>query len=171
MTLNAAALVLLASTATAGSWPDDTRSVPPSTAEKAADIKRLLELTGGARMGDQMLDRLFDIQRQAMPDVPAEVWNEAREAFEPRELLDSIAGIWNRHFTHEEILGLIAFYESPLGTHLRELQPQILEESLSAGQEWGRRALENLQEKLRQKGFSTPALGEEDRSRRPPRIS
>ncbi len=137
-------------------WPQEARPVPPSTAEKEADIKRLLELTGGTRIGERMLDRLFETEKRAMPDVPDSVWREARRAFETSELLDLIAAVWDRHFSHDEIRGLIAFYESPLGTRLREMQPVILEESLYAGEEWGRRALEKLQEKLLQKGFPMP---------------
>jgi uncharacterized protein len=145
--------VLFISTATA--WSQEPRPVPPSTAAKEADIRRLLELTGGVRLGEQMLDRLFDAEKRAMPEVPDAVWQEARRAFETKELFELIAAIWDRHFTHEEIQGLIEFYESPLGTRLREMQPVILQESLYAGEEWGRRALERLQEKLLQKGFPT----------------
>lgn len=151
---NLAFVLLLFSTPIA--LADEVRPVPPSTAEKAADIKRLLDLTGGSRLGERMLDRLIENERRAMPDVPDSVWDEARRAFETRDLLELIAGVWDRHFTHDEILGLIAFYESPLGTRLREMQPVILEESLYAGEEWGRRALEKLQEKLLQKGFQMP---------------
>lgn len=151
-----AALVLLASLATAPSWSDEARPAPPATPSKAADIKRLLDLTGGSKLGDRMLDRLFELQRRAMPEVPDDVWGEARRAFETRELLELVADVWDRHFTHEEILGLIAFYESPLGMHLREMQPEILQESLDAGEEWARRGLERLQETLRQKGFPIP---------------
>jgi hypothetical protein len=149
------AVVLLLSTATA--WPQETDANPPSSDAKAADIERLLNLTGGARVGEQMLDRLFEAERRAMPEVPESVWQEARRAFETRELIELIAAIWDRHFTHDEIRGLIAFYESPLGVRLREMQPVILQESLFAGEEWGRRAIERLQEKLLQKGFQAPS--------------
>jgi uncharacterized protein len=149
------AVVLLLSTATA--WPQETDPNPPSSDAKAADIQRLLNLTGGARVGEQMLDRLFEAERRAMPEVPESVWQEARRAFETRELIELIAAIWDRHFTHDEIRGLIAFYESPLGVRLREMQPVILQESLFAGEEWGRRAIERLQEKLLQKGFQAPS--------------
>jgi uncharacterized protein len=149
------AFVLLLSTATA--WSQETTpAVPSGDADKAADIKRLLDLTGGARVGQHMLDRLFEAERRAMPDVPEIVWQEARRAFETRELVELIAAIWDRHFSQDEIRGLIAFYESPLGTRLREMQPVLLQESLFAGEEWGRRALERLEEKLLQKGFQAP---------------
>lgn len=151
---NLAFVLLLFSTSLA--WADEARPIPPSTAEKAADIKRLLELTGGARLGERMLDGLFEAERRAMPDVPDVVWREARRAFETKDLLELITAIWDCHFTHDEIRGLIAFYESPLGTRLRNMQPVILEETLYAGEEWGRRALEKLQEKLLQKGFQMP---------------
>ena len=145
------AFVLFISTATA--WSQEARPAPPSGDAKAADIKRLLDLTGGVRVGERLLDRLFEAERRSMPEVPESVWQEARRAFETNELLELIAAVWDRHFSHDEILGLIAFYESPLGTRLREMQPVMLQESLLAGEEWGRRALERLQEKLLQKGY------------------
>jgi hypothetical protein len=36
------------------------------------------------------------------------------------------------------------------------MQPEILDESLLAGEEWARRGLERLQENLRLKGFPMP---------------
>jgi uncharacterized protein len=145
------AFVLFISTATA--WSQEARPEPASGDAKAADIKHLLDLTGGVRVGERLLDRLFEAQRRSMPEVPEGVWQEARRAFETSELVELIAAVWDRHFSQEEIRGLIEFYESPLGTRLREMQPVILQESLFAGEEWGRRALERLQEKLLQKGF------------------
>jgi hypothetical protein len=143
--------VLFISTATA--WSQEARPAPASGDAKAADIKRLLDLTGGVRVGERLLDRLFEAERRSMPEVPESVWQEARRAFETSELVELIAAVWDRHFTQDEIRELIAFYESPLGKRLREMQPVILQESLFAGEEWGRRALERLQQKLLQKGF------------------
>lgn len=145
------AFVFFISTGTA--WSQEARPAPPSGDAKAADIRRLLDLTGGVRVGERLLDRLFEAERRSMPEVPESVWQEARRAFETSELVELIAAVWDRHFTQDEIRGLIAFYESPLGTRLRQMQPVILQESLFAGEEWGRRALERLQEKLLQKGF------------------
>jgi len=158
MSLNTIApLVLLASLAGAAARTEDAPPAKPSpptaAADKAADIQRLLELTGGARMGEQMMDRMLEIQRRGMPDVPEVVWDEARRALDIGELTELIAAIWDKHFTHDDIRGLIAFYESPIGAKLREMQPMILEESMAAGEAWGRRAMERVQEKLRQKGF------------------
>ena len=145
------AFVFFISTGTA--WSQEARPAPASGDAKAADIRRLLDLTGGVRVGERLLDRLFEAERRSMPEVPESVWQEARRAFETSELVELIAAVWDRHFTQDEIRGLIAFYESPLGTRLRQMQPVILQESLFAGEEWGRRALERLQEKLLQKGF------------------
>ena len=145
------AFVFFISTGTA--WSQEARPAPASGDAKAADIRRLLDLTGGVRVGERLLDRLFEAERRSMPEVPESVWQEARRAFETSELVELIAAVWDRHFTQDEIRELIAFYESPLGKRLREMQPVILQESLFAGEEWGRRALERLQQKLLQKGF------------------
>jgi uncharacterized protein len=149
--------LFLSVAAVAARAEDGARPAPAAPATdpaKAADIQRLLEVTGSAQMGEQMLDRLLEIPRRATPQAPTEVWQELRQAMETRELMEIVAGIWDKHFTHEDIKGLIAFYESPLGVRLLEKQPLVLQESMQAGEAWGRRAMEKVQEKLRQKGFT-----------------
>jgi len=63
-----------------------------------------------------------------------------------------ITPIYHRHFTHDEIKGLIAFYQTDLGSKTIRVMPALLQESMSAGQQWGqtlapeirRRVLERL---------------------------
>lgn len=135
------------------------RSAPAATAQDAgsvaknADIRRLLTLTGATAMGEQVLDQMMLLQQRNNPDVPAEIWKELRGSLDAGELGELIAGVWDRHFTHEDIKGLIAFYESPLGARLLAAQPLIVQESMIAGEAWGRRSAEKVFERLRQKGY------------------
>jgi hypothetical protein len=140
-----------------GSRPGAARPAPAGrdagSAAKDADIRRLLELTGATAMGEQVLDQMMTLQQRNNPDVPAEIWKELRNSLDAGELGDLIAGVWDRHFTHDDIKGLIAFYESPLGARLLAAQPLIVQESMIAGEAWGRRSAEKVFERLRQKGY------------------
>jgi len=41
------------------------------------------------------------------------------------------------HLSHEDIKGLIAFSESPLGQRITAAQPKIMAETTAAGMKWG----------------------------------
>jgi hypothetical protein len=78
-------------------------------------------------------------QRAMAPQLPAEFWTrfESRIVQDAPQLLDSIAVLYARTFTHEELENLFAFYRSPVGQRLREVQPVIVTESTAIGQRWG----------------------------------
>ena len=44
------------------------------------------------------------------------------------EMLDDMAGIYQRHFTREDVNAYIAFYSTPAGQHLLQLTPVIVQE-------------------------------------------
>ena len=48
------------------------------------------------------------------------------------------------------------FYESPLGKHLSEVQPLILQESMQAGQTWGAAIGREVGESLSRSGVKPP---------------
>jgi hypothetical protein len=138
-----------------------TRSAPlagePASFSKTEDIRRMLALTGSAELGKQVLDNLMAMQKRLRPQVPDEVWAEIRNGFDDEEMLATVSTIYDRHLSHEDIRGLIAFYESPLGTRLRGELPAILQESMTAGEAWGAKVGERMLEKLRQKGYGAIA--------------
>lgn len=118
---------------------------------KEQDIRRLLELTGSADLGDQVLNSLISNFKTNLPDVPDEFWTEFRGKYNGDDLVELVIPIYDRHFTHEDIKGLIVFYESPLGQKITSKLPVISQESMAVGQEWGeqiaREAITTLQER------------------------
>src|SRR5579859_6882897 len=77
--------------------------------------------------------------------------DESKDGF-----MKGLADVYAKHFTADEIRGLIAFYETPLGQRVLEEQPKITLESMPIGSGWGRRAGERAVERLRQKGYKVP---------------
>lgn len=146
-------LCTLLNPATAGAADDTVPSdIPP---QKEADIQKLLAMTDSLDMGQQVVDRLLAIQQGAQSAVPQEVWDEIRAELDMTRIQPVIVAIWDRHFSHDDIRGLIEFYESPLGRKLVETQPAVMQESMAAGELWARQVLQRIQEKLARKGYAT----------------
>lgn len=124
---------------------------PPGSKEVA--IRQLLETTGGARMGLQVLDNLIATFKRTSPAVPEDFWTELRSEFRASDLVDLCVPIYDRHLSEEEVRGILAFYETPSGKRLLEVQPLIVQESMQAGQEWGRALSQRVINKLKDKGY------------------
>lgn len=56
---------------------------------------------------------------------------------DPKQMLDLAVPVYDRYYSHEEIKGLIAFYESPLGQKTVSVLPKITGELQDLGRTWG----------------------------------
>jgi len=110
-------------------------------AARLAAARRVLEASGTADAMVAAIRANLPAQRAASPQLPAEFWTrfEARIVQDAPQLVDSIAVLYARTFTPEELEGLATFYTSPIGRRLRALQPTIVTESSAIGQRWGMR--------------------------------
>ncbi|HEV8382960.1 MAG TPA: DUF2059 domain-containing protein [Gemmatimonadales bacterium] len=112
----------------------------PSPARLAA-AHRVLDASGSIETMIAAMRANLPAQRLVNPQIPAEFWSrvEAKLVEAAPELMDSIAVLYARRFTQEELEAMVAFYQSPVGRHLRELQPGLVTESAALGQRWGMR--------------------------------
>ena len=145
--------LLLATLSTSAAAQAETAPAADSAGKMAA-ISRLLDATGAVQMGKQIIDQTFALQQQSNPDVPADVWVEVRSELSLEDFRPTMIEIYDRHFTAAEIDGLLAFYESDLGQRLIAKQPEILQESMSAGQIWAGEVQAQLLASLRSKGYA-----------------
>jgi hypothetical protein len=156
-----------------GACAAQARPAPRSSATSALgakhrDTERLMELVGTRRILRDLFDQDIDAQitamRRARPDVPDQFWRDFEEEFKsqasPDELMKAILPIYDKHFTHQEIRQLIAFYQSPLGRKISTTLPEIQRESIEAGRAWGERLGDRMHARLKQrlaeKGYSAP---------------
>lgn len=136
-------------------------------APKDRDIARLIELTGGTAIAQQMFGVVINQQttllKQRHPGIPDNemrvVEEVAKEVFSERtpELTEAMAAIYDAHFSHAEVIDIIAFYESDTGKKALRLMPQILQESMAWGTRWGadigEEVMRRSRERLKRKGF------------------
>jgi len=130
------------------------QQAPPTPSDaKAKDIRRLLEVTGSGQLGLQIIDSLLDTQKKALPGVPEGFWQEFRASLKAEEFVELGVPIYDKYLSHQEIRGLLDFYQSPLGRKILEVQPLILQDSMAAGQRWGEGLAKKILERLREKGY------------------
>jgi hypothetical protein len=120
-------------------------------AAKRRDIRRLLELTGSAQLGQQILGQMIATFKKTSPYVPESFWNEMTKELDSKAMIDLIVPIYEKHLTHEDVKGLVAFYESPLGRKMTAVLPVIAQESMQAGQQWGMDVARRVQQRLEQR--------------------
>ena len=140
----ALALVLAISPAHAGKKkappPPPVPEAPAAPAVDPAfevDIRALLKATGAGSMGVQMMDQMITSLKPMAPQLPGAFWDDVRAEFNADELVNLVVPIYAKHLTHEDVKGLISFYESPVGRKMIAVQPVLMAESMEVGQAWG----------------------------------
>jgi hypothetical protein len=109
---------------------------------KTEDIKELMELMDAEKTIDAMMDNMIPIFRQqATMLLKSEEGQEAMEDFMDfmlakvkevsKGMLDDMIPIYDKHFTHDEIKGLQAFYATPLGKKLLDKTPELSQEIMN----------------------------------------
>ena len=120
---------------------------------KRVDIQRLMTLTGAGDMGIQTMKQMITIYKQNNTGVPDKFWDDFMAEVNAEELVEMCVPSYEKHFTHDEIKGLIAFFETDLGKKMIEKQPLIMQECMEAGQKWGMKIGEQVAKKLKEEGY------------------
>jgi len=128
--------------------------------DKEADIRSLMELVGARDMVQDGINTSTEQYREKLlATVPN---NEKGQAFvnafvdayqkkvDVDQVSDQLVGVYDRHFTDDEIKGLLQFYGSPLGQKVAAEMPKISREiqtqSRTAGAKAAKEALQALKE-------------------------
>jgi hypothetical protein len=117
-------------------------------AAKQQDIRKLMELTGAAKVGQQIAAQMIPMFKQSNPQVPQKFWDDVMKEFDTKSMIDLVVPIYDKHLTHDDVKGLIAFYQSPLGRKMTSVMPQIAQESMQVGQQWGMQIAQRVQKRL-----------------------
>ncbi|MDT8386626.1 MAG: DUF2059 domain-containing protein [Thiogranum sp.] len=59
--------------------------------------------------------------------------------------------LYDKHYTHEDIKGLVQFYKTELGQKTIKLMPVLMQESMAVGQQWGRALGPEIQRRIIQR--------------------
>jgi hypothetical protein len=146
----------------------------PMDPVKDADIRSLMELLGvrdalqeaTAKSTEQYRDSLLatvpDNDRgQAFINA---FMDSYQKKFNPDDMTDGLVAIYDKHFTEDEIKGLLLFYGSPLGQKYAAEMPKVSAESNSAGRATSLRVARDVMQDLRKQ---YPGVGAQARLTKP----
>jgi hypothetical protein len=114
-----------------------------------ASVRELLDLTGAGSIGVQVMQQMLPGLKNLAPELPEAFWDGFMKEANPDELVNLVVPIYQKHFSEEEIAELLRFYRSPTGMKVTETLPQVMQESMLAGQEWGQRLAVKVMERAR----------------------
>lgn len=151
------ALLLSCAAAAQTSQAANSPSVPTQAdkdqAEKRAEIRQLIVLTGAANVSADALRQIIAPLRAGFPQVPDEFWDTFTKEVRSDELIDLVVPIYDKYYTRGEIHELTAFYQSPVGQKTIKVLPKLSADAIDAGQEWGRTVADRAMRKLHDKGY------------------
>lgn len=120
-------------------------------AAKRADVLKLLEVNGVRKLMASQVDTMMKgfISQAMLPPEGAEAMKQVfAENFD--KLIELCVQPYMDHLSHEDIKGLIAFSESPLGQRMAAAQPKIMAETTAAGMKWGQQLQPILMQRMQE---------------------
>lgn len=126
--------------------------------DKAAyreSFKKMMIANGSEQTFKTVIDQMINNYKLERPEVKQELWDGLGESFQKigiEELLDLLLPVYQKHLSLEDINNMTAFYQTPTGKRFAEKTPAITQESMQAGQVWGRKIGEEFAKKLAEKG-------------------
>jgi hypothetical protein len=91
--------------------------------------------------------------QEVFPDIPNTFWKKFMEKINTDELLNACIPIYNKYYTHDEVKQLIAFYETPIGKKLVEVNSLMAQETAQIGQQYGERIGQEIIIELINEGY------------------
>jgi hypothetical protein len=136
-----------------------------------ADIEKLQEVTGSAALGTQLVrlvsGQMLDNLKKTRPETPERALEITKEVIEvefskaftgPDGLNSKLVAVYAKHFTPDEVRGLLNFYSTDLGKKMIAEMPLLVQEGAAAGQEWASanvvRIGQIIQARLKAEGFT-----------------
>jgi hypothetical protein len=115
--------------------------------EKAADIRKLLDLVGVRDLVAQSFGGTTEQIRPLVTNsLPPGAYREKlvdlffakfQSKIDMDQFLNLAVPIYDKYFTHDEIKALNVFYQTPLGQKSITVLPKLTGELQTAGQKWG----------------------------------
>jgi uncharacterized protein len=138
-------LIVTAVTAAAGQAPSDGE-------RRKGLARKLVNTTGGARLGTRLIQATVAQLKETYPTLPDAVWQEHLAEVRTDDIVELVVPRHANYFTAEEMERRQAFYDTPIGRKLLEVQPSILLEAMTVGRQWSEGITRRMLERLKQRG-------------------
>ncbi|SFE69452.1 hypothetical protein SAMN02799615_01547 [Dyella marensis] len=127
---------------------------PASAATQPSEeqVRQLMEVVGVGKMLSQMNNQAVTVMQQSLPCIPASYWQGYMDANGTQQFIGRLVPIYQRHFSADEIDGMLKFYRSPLGQKVITEMPTTMGEANQAGLQWSKERSDQMIAELKQKG-------------------
>ncbi len=120
-------------------------SIGNAQAETRSDyhqtLAKMFSVSGSEETYETVIDQMITMfNTDSNSEIPSEFWEEFAIEMKKNsleELTTMLVPVYQKYLTIEDLNGLIKFYESPLGSKFAKHSPQITQEAMLIGQEWG----------------------------------
>lgn len=121
----------------------------PARAEVPTEqsILTLMQATDVGNLGDEIVNEMLPELQRMLPNAPDRFWEDVRSSINADHLIKQIIPIYQKYLTAEDVAAINAFYQTPAGQKLVEVQGVIMEESYQIGEDWGRQVVEEVMRK------------------------
>jgi hypothetical protein len=120
---------------------------------KIEKIKNLLEMTGSGKLGVQVANNMISVYQKSYNMVDKKFWDDFIKEIKAEDLVNLIIPIYDKYYTEDDIDQLTSFYNTPTGKKMIETLPIVTQESMTAGQAWGKLIGEKVIQQLTEKGY------------------
>jgi len=128
---------------------------------KVAEIRKMLELTGIAKMLQPMVGQLLNAYKLRNTDISDEFWDNYEKQIDYQSLEEKMIPLYDKYYTLDDLKAVNTFYETPAGQRVLAATPLIMHEGMQVGQDWGREvgaklAADLSKERAREAAAATP---------------
>ena len=121
-----------------------------TNAQSSKDVKiaELLETMGSTQAMKTSFEYMINYYKQNNPQISSEYWDNSLKHVDYNELVQKLVPVYSKHFTEQEIVDLLNFYNTSTGKKMIEKMPAILEESMEIGRKWGIELAQKIEEEI-----------------------
>ena len=121
-----------------------------TNAQSSKDVKiaELLETMGSTHTMKTSFEYMINYYKQNNPQISSEYWDNSLKHVDYNELVQKLVPVYSKHFTEQEIVDLLKFYNTSTGKKMIEKTPTILEESMEIGRKWGIELAQKIEEEI-----------------------
>lgn len=155
---------VLAFAAAVATAPVQAQSVPPEALAAARELVAAMKMTDQIKtVFPIMMQNLKPIITQNRPEVGKDYdaimpMMIERALARTNELVDLMAATYARNFSVAELRDIAAFYRTPTGQKLLEKMPAVMQQAMTAGQQFAQTVVNDMQqriiEELRKRGHN-----------------
>jgi hypothetical protein len=119
-------------------------------------LAKMFEVSGTEAAYQTTIKQMVGMYKSQKTNVPADAWDSLEKEFLAMSLNDltkMLVPVYSKHLTKSDLEGLIAFYQSEVGTKFANSTPAIMQESMQVGQQWGMELGKRFNEKMSEKGY------------------